>query len=190
MIAGLTYLDIGLIVIPVLFVLLGLWIGATRLVLSGIVRFFVGLLAGLIVAGYVALTYFMPIAQLAVQYGIPPVVAQGSTIGLLLLIVLMLVYSLLGWVKRSLLGVIDEIKPVAVVDRILGIPAGAAMSAVVIGLFVVAPYTQYRTMVRDPKQLPVWVGQSMAFPYLNASAEVVSKEVARVAPAVLRMLPN
>jgi uncharacterized membrane protein required for colicin V production len=190
MIAGLTYLDIGLIVVPILFVLLGLWIGATRLVLSGMVRFFVGLFAGLLAAGVVGLNYFMPIAQLAVQYNIPPIVAQGAVIGLLMLVVLILVYSFLGWIKRALLGVIAENKPVYVVDRILGVPFGAALSVVLIALFVVAPYAQFRTMTRDPKMRPVWITQSQAAPYLDASADVVAKEVARVAPAVLRLLPN
>ena len=190
MIAGLTYLDIGLIVIPILFVFLGLWIGATRLVLSGVVRFFVGLFAGLLAAAYVGLIYSLPIAQFAVQFGVPPFVAQAGSIGLLLLIVLILVYSLLGWVKRGLLGVIAENKPVYVVDRGLGLPFGAALGAVLIGLFVVAPYSQYRTVARDPKQRPVWITQSQAAPYLDASADVVAKEVARVAPSVLRLLPN
>ncbi len=190
MIAGLTYLDIGLIVIPILFVLLGLSIGATRLVLSGIVRFFVGLFAGLLVAAWVGLTYFLPIAQLAVQFGVPPVVGQGATIGLVLLVVLILVYSLLGWIKRGLLGVIAENKPVYVVDRILGLPFAAALSAVLIFLFVVAPYTQYRTIARDPKQRPIWITQSKALPYLDASADILAKEIARFAPTVLRLIPN
>ena len=190
MIAGLTYLDIGLIVIPILFVLLGVYIGATRLVLAGVVRFFVGLFAGLLAAAWVGLTYFMPIAQSAVQFGVPPVVAQVASIGLVLLVVLILVYSLLGWVKRGLRGVMAENRPVYVVDRILGLPFGAALSAVVIFLFVVAPYTQYRTIARDPKQRPIWITQSIAAPYLDASADVLAKEVARVAPSVLRLIPN
>jgi hypothetical protein len=70
------------------------------------------------------------------------------------------------------------------------VPFGAALSVVLIGLFVVAPYTQFRTMTRDPKMRPVWITQSQAAPYLDASADVVAKEVARVAPAVLRLLPN
>lgn len=190
MIAGLSYLDIGLIAVPVLFVLLGLWIGATRLVLSGIVRFFIGLFAGLLAAAYVGLTYLLPIAQLGVQYGVPPIVAQAGTLGLLLLVVLILVYSLLGWLKRAILGVTAENKAVYVVDRILGLPFGAALSGVVIGLLVIAPYTQYRTMARDPKQRPIWLNQSMAMPFLDSAADAVSKEFARVAPMVLRMLPN
>ena len=190
MIAGLTYLDIGLIVIPFLFVLLGLTIGATRLVLSGVVRFFVGLFAGLLVAAWVGLTYFLPIAQLGIQFGVPPVVAQAASVGLALLIVLILTYSLLGWIKRGLVGVIAENRPVYVVDRILGLPFGAALSAGLIFLFVVAPYTQYRTMARDPKQRPIWITQSTALPYLDASADILAKEVARLAPSVLRLIPN
>ena len=190
MIAGLTYLDIGLVVIPVLFILLSVTIGATRLVLSGIVRFFVGLFAGSLVAAYIGLTYFLSIAQLAIQFGVPPVIGQVACIGLALLVVLILTYSLLGWIKRGLVGVIAENKPVYVVDRILGLPVGAALSAVVIFLFVVAPYTQYRTIARDAKQRPIWITQSKALPHLDASADILAKEIARIAPTILRLIPN
>jgi uncharacterized membrane protein required for colicin V production len=152
--ASMTWLDWTIVGIPALFVLVGLAIGGTSLMLSGLVRFVTAVpLAGLPVA-YVATTQKDFIQQLAVQAGLTFPVASIIAYSVIFIVALIVAFILLGLLWRGLRSVLSLSAVGRALDRLVGIPLGLFVGTLLTAIAVVPPSVQFRSTLPQPDQPP------------------------------------
>lgn len=190
MIAGLSYLDAGLLVIVFLSGLVAMYRGLTREVLS--------ILSWIVAA--VAVLYFVkyhrPLAEeLAKQFANPVqtshvYVAQVAVGGLIFLFVLIVVHLITARVADTVLD--SRVGPI---DRILGLAFGVARGFVLVLIpymfmvsFMCGKDGTTRAMAQGCKQgdLPVWVEKAQSLPMISASSGTLYSILTRYAPSSLQ----
>jgi membrane protein required for colicin V production len=189
MIAGLSYLDAGLIVIVLLSGLVAMYRGLTREVLS--------ILSWVVAAG--AVLYFVKYhrglaEELAKQFANPVqtshiYIAQVAAGGLIFLVVLIIVHLVTARVADTVLD--SRIGPI---DRVLGLAFGVVRGFVLVlipYMFVVSfmckdSTTRALSQGCKPGELPVWVERAQSLPIISQSSGTLYSILTRYAPGSLQ----
>lgn len=189
MIAGLSYLDAGLIVIVLLSGLVAMYRGLTREVLS--------ILSWVVAAG--AVLYFVKYhrglaEELAKQFANPVqtshiYIAQVAVGGLIFLVILIIVHLVTARVADTVLD--SRIGPI---DRILGLAFGVVRGFVLVlipYMFVVSfmckdSTTRALSQGCKPGELPIWVERAQSLPIISQTSGTLYSILTRYAPGSLQ----
>lgn len=189
MIAGLTYLDAGLLLIVILSGLVAMYRGLTREVLS--------ILSWAVAAG--AVLYFVKYhrglaEELAKQFANPVqtshiYIAQVAVGGVIFLIVLIAIHLVTARVADTVLD-----SRVGVIDRVLGLAFGALRGFVLVlipYMFVVSfmcKESTTRALAQGCKagELPSWIENSRSLPLISQTSGTLYSFLTRYAPGSLQ----
>lgn len=189
MIAGLTYLDAGLLLIVILSGLVAMYRGLTREVLS--------ILSWIVAAA--AVLYFVKYhrglaEELAKQFANPVqtshiYIAQVAIGGIIFLIVLIAIHLVTARIADTVLD-----SRVGVIDRILGLAFGAVRGFVLVlipYMFVVSfmcKDSTTRALSQGCKagELPFWIEKSVSLPLISETSGKLYSLLTRYAPGSLQ----
>lgn len=189
MIAGLTYLDAGLLLIVILSGLVAMYRGLTREVLS--------ILSWIVAAA--AVLYFVKYhrglaEELAKQFANPVqtshiYIAQVAIGGIIFLIVLIAIHLVTARIADTVLD-----SRVGVIDRVLGLAFGAVRGFVLVlipYMFVVSfmcKESTTRALSQGCKagELPFWIEKSVSLPLISQTSGTLYSLLTRYAPGSLQ----
>jgi uncharacterized membrane protein required for colicin V production len=152
--ATMTWLDWTIIGIPAFFVLIGLAIGGTSLMVSWLVRVVTAVPLAMMPVAYVATTQKGLIQQFAVQAGLTFPVASIIVYSVIFIVALVVAFSLLGIFWRGLRSVLSSSTIGRALDRLVGIPLGLLVGALVCAIAVLPPSVQFRSTLPQSDQPP------------------------------------
>ena len=169
MIGPLTYLDVALIVIASISGLLAMHRGFSREILS--------IFSWLAAAGAVFYFVFFQKAvanDVAQTIGTKPQLAQIALGGMIFLIVLVVVHLITARISDAILD-----GPIGMIDRILGLIFGIMRGF----LLLVIPYMfWYGFLYPQNVEKDIWVKNSYAKPYIEATGSALNSFIQRVVP--------
>jgi uncharacterized membrane protein required for colicin V production len=152
--ASMTWLDWTIIGIPAFFALVGLAIGGTSLMASWLVRLVTALPIAIMPVAYVATNQKGLIQQLAVQTGLTFQIASLAAYAVIFFVALILVFTLLGIFWRGLRSVLSSAFVGRALDRLVGVPLGVMVGALVCAIAVIPPAVQFRSTMPQSDQPP------------------------------------
>lgn len=152
--ASMTWLDWTIIGIPAFFALIGLAIGGTSLMLSWLVRFVTAVPLAIMPVAYVATTQKGLLQQLAVQAGLTFQIASLVAYSVIFIVALIVAFSLLGILWRGLRSILSSSAIGRALDRLVGIPLGLCVGALVCAIAVIPPSVQFRSTMSQSDQPP------------------------------------
>jgi hypothetical protein len=152
--ASLSWVDWLIVGLPAGFALIGLLIGGTSLMLFGLVRLLTSVLLAAAPAAYVA-TYQKPlIQQIAAQLNVEFAMAQVVVNAAVFIVALIVIYRVLGILWRGLRSVLSQSFIGRALDRLVGIPVGLFIGALLCAIAVVPAAVQYRATIPQGDQPP------------------------------------
>jgi uncharacterized membrane protein required for colicin V production len=149
-----TWVDWGIVAIPVICVLAGLLRGGTSVMHFGLVRFMTALPLATAPVLYVMYYQRQIIDQLGQQFGITPVMATTIVGAVIFIAALIIVYRVLGLIWRGLRHLLASSLVGDIIDRIFGVPAGLFAGGVLAALIGIVPGVQLRTTLPQDEQPP------------------------------------
>ncbi len=152
--ASMTWLDWTIVGLPAVFALIGLLIGGTSLMLFGLVRFLTAVPVAALPVVYVAMNQKDLLQQLAAQTGLSFAAASSIAYAAIFIVALIVVYSLLGILWRGLRDVLSSSGIGRAIDRLVGIPFGAFIGALLCAIAVIPPAVQFRATMPQSDQPP------------------------------------
>ena len=152
--ATMTWLDWVIVGLPAVFVLIGLLIGGTSLMLFGLIRFLTAMPLAAMPVAYVATHQKALIQQLAVQTGQSFAIASSVVYSVIFIVALIVVYSVLGILWRGLRDALSSSAIGSALDRLVGIPLGLFIGALLCALVVIPPSVQFRSTLPQADQPP------------------------------------
>jgi len=152
--ASMTWLDWTIVGIPAFFVLVGLAIGGTSLMLTWLIRLVTAIPLAVLPVAYVATTQKGLIQQLAVQAGLTFQIASIIAYSVIFIVALIVAFSLLGIFWRGLRSVLSSSAIGRALDRLVGIPLGLFVGALVCAIAVIPPSVQFRSTMPQSDQPP------------------------------------
>jgi uncharacterized membrane protein required for colicin V production len=154
-----TLLDWLILALPLLLVLRGLLKGGVAVLFSGFARLLLSIALAPLALAYAAGRQGASLEALAAKLGVPAVAIPWA-VGL---IVVLVVYVILGFIGRSLSGLLNATTVGRAVDRLLGLPAGLLVGAWLALLVVVGPGLQARALLA-PESQPAVLRDSVLLP--------------------------
>ena len=152
--ASMTWLDWVIVALPAIFLLIGLVIGGTSLMLFGLIRFLTAVPLAAMPVAYVAMNQKGALQQLAVQTGLSFAVASSIAYSIIFIVALIVIYSVLGILWRGLRDVLSSSAIGSALDRLVGIPLGLFIGALLCALVVIPPSVQFRSTLPQADQPP------------------------------------
>jgi uncharacterized membrane protein required for colicin V production len=152
--ASMTWLDWVIVGLPTAFILIGLVIGGTSLMLFGLIRFLTAVPLAAMPVAYVAMNQKELLQQLAVKSGLSFAVASSIAYSVIFIVALIVIYSVLGILWRGLRDILSSSTIGSALDRLVGIPLGSFIGALLCALVVIPPSVQFRSTLPQTDQPP------------------------------------
>ncbi len=152
--ATLTWVDWIIIAIPAACVLAGLLRGGTSLMRFGLIRFMVSWPLAMGPVAYIMFRQRHLIDQFGAALGITPVMATSIVATVVFIVALIIIYRVFGLFWGGLRHLLAGSAIGTLIDRLLGIPAGLFVGAMLCAYVAVAPAVQFRSMTPSGDQPP------------------------------------
>lgn len=164
--ASMTWLDWVIIGLPAAFTLIGLVIGGTSLMLFGLIRLLTAVPLAAMPVAYVAMNQKAPLQQIAVQTGLSFAVASSIAYSVIFIVGFIVIYSVLGILWRGLRDILSSSGIGSALDRLVGIPLGLFIGALLCALVVIPPSVQFRSTLPQTDQ-PPGLRNSVLLPFVE-----------------------
>jgi uncharacterized membrane protein required for colicin V production len=164
--ASMTWLDWLIVGLPALFVVIGVMIGGTSLMLFGLIRFLTAVPIAAMPVAYIAMNQKALLQQLAVQTNLSFAVASSIAYAVIFIVALIVIYSLLGALWRGLREILSSSAIGSALDRLVGIPLGLFIGTLLCALVVIPPSVQFRSTL-PPSDQPPGLRDSVLLPIVE-----------------------
>jgi uncharacterized membrane protein required for colicin V production len=187
MIGSVTYLDVVIFAIPVLFGLIVMWRGVGRSLLSMPVRLLVSLFLGWVASSAAAI--YLEVNQAGLldrassQFGLSRFSALVGIRGLAFILVFIVLMLISGRIRAHLVGDDADVH-VGVVDRVTRFSVGVVLGLVVTLIVVVPNYMFYEAFTSDTSQ-PDAVRRSITLPLIKHVSNSVRSMLEGLVPSGL-----
>ncbi len=164
--ATMTWLDWVIVGIPAAFVLIGLAIGGTSLMLFGLVRFLTAVPVALLPVYYVTMHQKPLLQKFAVQLNITFAVASLAVGAAVFVVALIVAYRLLGLLWAGLRDILSLSFIGRALDHLVGIPLGLFVGTLLCAIVVIPPSVQFRSTL-PPSDQPPGLRESKLLPMVE-----------------------